>query len=458
MQTRVSGWFIRRPQPGWRGKRTLFTLLGLCALLFSTACGGRLGGEGTAQPRQLTATPASTRTPTPAPTATPVIVSGTVVIWHSWEDAQMPALLRQIDDFQRRYPDVQFDVTYVPELDLRGAFEFASIEGRAPSLLIAPAEWGPTLYDKGWVLDLSDLAGADLLNRLNPAAAAQGSYRNARFGLPVTLEGVVLYRNSRLIPISPPTFDELVELSKRLEGGEEVGAYLDRSFFFGAGHLYGLGGSLMDAQGLPAFNNEFGLAWLNLLNGFIQAGPADFFTDADTQLFKEGRAGFLIEHSRRRSELAEAIGSANLAIDPWPVHQTGSLAGFVQAEMLYLTPRSLNEAHQVSWLFLQELLSPEAQSALAEGGSIPSINGSPAAGAAAALQIDDPLIEQAMLALVDGVPYPVVPEMLAYPAALEGAMRAFFDEGLPAAEALRQADEAIRAAIAALRATPSPAP
>lgn len=435
----------------FKNRRRTTYLLGRGMFLFLAwmlaACSVLQPTEAVVRLPEQSPTPAATRTPTPMPTPTPVIVSGTVIIWHSWEDAQMPAMLRRIEAFQQRYPGVQFDVLYIPPLDLKAAFENASIEGRAPTLLLAPADWGAAFIDQGYVIDLSSRASAELLNRLNMPAVNQGRYHGALFGLPVSIEGVVLYRNSRLVPIQAATFDELVELARRVEGGEEVGAYLERSFFFSGGHLYGQGGALLDDLGQPVFSDERGLAWVDLLRSFELAGPVDYFTDTDVQLFKEGRVGLIIEHTRRRNELAEAIGAMNLAIDPWPVHANGALSGFVQAEMLYLTPRAESEAHDISWMFLQELLTPAAQSDLAAAGVIPAVSGAPAVGAVSELQIDDDLIEQAMLALVDGAAYPVAPEFQVYPAALDAALRAIFETGAAPDQALNQAAESIRAAL-----------
>jgi maltose-binding protein MalE len=123
--------------------------------------------------------------------------------------------------------------------------------------------------------------------------------------------------------------------------------------------------------------------------------------------------------------------------------------------MLYLTPRAESEVHDISWMFLQELLSPPAQSDLAAAGSIPAISGAPAVGAAAELQLDDDLIEQAMLALVDGAAYPVAPEFQYYPAAIDAALRAVFEGGAAPGQALNQAAENIRAALMN-SATPQP--
>ena len=76
-----------------------------------------------------------------------------------------------------------------------------------------------------------------------------------------------------------------------------------------------------------------------------------------------------------------------------------------------------------------------AQTELAEVGLIPSINGSPVNLAAGKMDVTDRLIRQAMLALVDGTTYPVVPEMAAYIAPMDIALKSVFNEGMDPAEA-----------------------
>lgn len=432
--------------------RTWLALLSLSFLMLLAACEE---ASPTAEvDATLTPMPGPTRTVTPTLTATPVVVSGTIRIWHSWQEAQLPALLRAIAAFQEDYPFVLFDVLYVPEIDLRAAFEQASQEGRAPAVLIAPAEWGPELYSAGKVVDVSSLPQPQILNSLNPAAVEGARYQGALVGLPVDLRGVVLYRNAAIIPRSPATFDELVSLAQTATHGSTLGAVLDRSFYFSGAHLFGLGGELVDMDGNPAFNNEAGLEWANLLRDYELAGPTEFFGDSDLTAFKEGRAGMILEGTWRREELAEAIGMQNLAIDPWPVHGGGSLAGFVQSENIFLTPTALVEEHKVSWRFVEYLLTPEAQTAVAEVGMIPAISGSPVSVAASQVIVRDPLIAQAMTALVDGVPYPTFPELPVYTVQLEIALRSIFDGRASPAAALQDASRMVNEALGS--ATPTP--
>jgi len=407
-----------------------------------------------------TTTADSFATPThfvaPTATPTPLIVQGTISLMHSWEDPYMPALLRQIASFQEEYPGVHFDVLYVPAIDLRASVEAASVEGRGPTVFIAPAGWGPELFDQGWVLDLSPFFGEGVIDTLNPAATGSGLYRQSQISVPIAIEGVVLYRNKQIIPRAPITFADLVELAQAATVGETVGAILERSFFFSGAHLLGLGGNFMDPAGLPAFDDERGVAWLKLLGSFEDAGPTEFFSDNDLQLFKEGRIGFIIESTLRREELAEAIGRDNLAIDPWPIHDQGYLSGFVQADSIYLGVRAQNETIPVSAMFVEYLLSPASQGQVAEVGLIPAINGSRVSTAGLDIRVSDPLISQAMEALVGGSTYPVRPEFAVYHAALDTALQSVFGGEVEPAKALQIASDTVRQSTSTRLITPTP--
>jgi maltose-binding protein MalE len=381
------------------------------------------------------------------------VVRGTITIWHSWDESQRPALFRRIAAFQELYPDVQFDVLYVPSVDLRASYEAALAEGSGPDILIGPAEWGPELFDAGLVMDLTAFTQGSPLKMLNPAALGTAQYKGALVGIPESIQGVVLYRNRSLIPKSPATFGELVELSKAATRGEQIGAILDRSFFFAGGHLFGLGGSLVDANGDPAFNSEAGAEWVTLLQSFDQAGATDFFSENDLQKFKEGKVGFIVDGTWNRSSLAEAIGAENLSIDPWPIYGQGQLSGFVQAENFYLSAPgeggSQNENTQLPWSFIQFLLEPESQAGLLEVGLIPAVL------PANLPPVDaDPLLDQAMQALSGGTAYPAVPDLPLYSTALDTALESVYGGGAPPAAALQAAYDSIQTARASKTSTP----
>jgi arabinogalactan oligomer / maltooligosaccharide transport system substrate-binding protein len=393
----------------------------------------------------LEASTAGTLTPTPAQ----ALIRGTITLWHSWGETQAPALVQTIADFQALYPDVQFDVLYVPVEDLQARFQTATSEGGGPTILLGPAEWGPSLYDQGAIADLTGLASPDLLDSLNQAALGSGEYNGALISLPQAIRGVVLFRNQRIIAEPPASFSNFITLAQTATQGDFIGAVLERSFFYSGANLNGIGGELMDANGAPAFNDEKGLEWVDLLRAYDQVGPTEFLNDNDLDRFKTGKVGFVIDGTWNMRSLADAIGPQFLTIDPWPSFQNGYLSGYVQSENLFLSSKSEGDDKTAAWKFIEYFLSPTAQAKLAEFGHIPAIT---------ALNVTDPLMTQAMTALAGGTTYPTSPNMSAYTTSLNSALKSIFEDGVSPQDALKTAADTIQQSLQDSSATPSPAP
>ena len=390
--------------------------------------------------------------PPPEPTEwqspLPVATGGGVhiTLWHPWRRSQAQALARVIASFQERQPGIQVDARYVPFDDLRAAYEAAAASGEGPMLLLGVAEWGPSLYDAGWLADVTGLTSAPLLASIDPVALEAVTYRGALIGLPHGLEGVVLYRNRAIMADAPATMEELIASSQAATEGEVVGANLERGFFFSGAHLEGIGGELMDGEGNPQFNSEKGVEWVELLQSFEEAGPVEYDTDEDLARFEGRQAGLIIDWTRNISRLAEAVGEENLAIDPWPaVGEEGRLSGYVQTENLYLSAGAEGAERVAAWAFMAYFLSPEAQALLGGVGHIPAVVG---------VEPANPILQQAAIALQGGTAYPVLPEMDAYLKPIDTALRSVFDEGADPAGALQQAHEAITTALEEIRGGP----
>jgi maltose-binding protein MalE len=367
-------------------------------------------------------------------------VMGTVSLWHAWKESEIPGLNNVIAAFQEKHPDVQFDVLYVPHDDLQGKYETAAATGGGPTVLIGSADWGPGWYDAELVADVRPFTNAPFLASINEAAMGAVGYEGALIGLPQTIKGVVMFRNTDIIAEAPATFDDLVAAAQAATAGDVVGANLEYGFFFAAGHLDGIGGQLMDSDGNPLFNDEKGVEWVELLKSFKDAGPVENNNDNDVNLFKAGQAGIIIDGTWNISGLAEAIGADKLAIDPWPaVGEEGHLSGYVQTENIYLNTNAEGDDQMAGWKFMEFFLSPEAQAMLADIGHIP---------ATAGVEVTDPLMLQAVEAFALGAPFPVIPEMGCYWDPGNNALLSAMDEGTDPAEALQQAFDTITACIA----------
>jgi maltose-binding protein MalE len=301
--------------------------------------------------------------------------------------------------------------------------------------------------------NLSGLVSSERLAALNQPALGAAIYSDATIGLPYSIQGVVLYRNKDIITITATTFDELVTLAQTTTMGEVIGAILERGFFYSGGQLDGVGGQLMDSSYQPAFNDARGLAWIEMLSRFEEAGPPNDFSDADLERFKQGTVGWIIDGTWNMRSLAAAIGPEKLAIDPWPGYEDGRMSGYVLAENVYLSSQTSLETRLAATRFIDYLLSPEAQTHLAEVERIPAVS-----GVAITDPVTGPLIAQAMAALAGGATYPPVPQMTYYNLNLDIALRSIFIDGVPPDQALQTAEDAIRADLQLNFPTPSPVP
>jgi maltose-binding protein MalE len=423
-------------------------LVVILAISFMLAACNQVSPQGTAEPAStITPAPQATTNELAAPTATSALPRGTLTLWHSWDESQVPALVAILTAFRKLYPDIQFDVLYVPLEVLRDRMESDTRDGTGPTLLIGPAEWGPVLFDGGAIADLSPLAGNTFLDTINAPALGSGRYKDALISLPYNMYGVVLYRNLNIMPQGANTFQDLVNLAQSSRQGDIQGAILERGFLYSGAHLLGLGGQLMDANGDPAFDDAKGLAWIDLLRAFQQAGPVTFNDDQDLDFFRQDKAGIIIDGTWNRVTISDTLGLENVAVDPWPAYGDGHLSGFVQANSIFLSSKAEGDVRLAAWEFMKYFLSARAQQTLATIGQIPVLKSVP---------VDDPIIAQAMKAMAGGTTYPVRPEMTAYTAPLDGAIKAIFSDGVAPADALQNATNAVRSALDALRNSSTP--
>lgn len=388
----------------------------------------------------LTEVPETEEEPLEEPTEEPVItdfpalgLTGTVSIWHSFGENEVASLNGAIAAFQEIYPDVEFDVLYIPAYDIQSKFESAAQDGGGACLLIGSYTWGPSLFDAFLVQDVSEFASDEFLATINPPALGLVRYSNSIIGLPLNQSGIIPFRNKTIVPVAPITFEELVSSAQDATSGDTVGAYLDYGLFFSAGHLHGIGGSLMDDDGNPTFNDDKGLEWIQMIQKFEEAGPVENNNDNDINLFIEGKAGMIIDGLWNASMLAEAIGPDNLVVDAWPE----PMSGYVQTDNLYLNAKTTGNDLDTCWAFMEFMLSPEAQLIFADSsmaGFIPSILG---------IELTDALQMQVVDTFKGATAFPVLPEMNAYWDPVNNALLSVMEEGADPAEALQDAHDTV---------------
>ena len=258
-------------------------------------------------------------------------------------------------------------------------------------MLFGPSVWGPALFDDILITNLKPFVPANYLDIINPAALASGEYENSLISLPLSEHGLLMFRNKTLISDPPASLDDLILIAPDITHGGVVGSYLERGSYFSSPAIIGLGGQLMDENGYPAFNDQYGLEWFELLEAYDEAGAVTFNTNYDLEKFKQARVGTIIDGSWNISMLAQAIGAEMLAIDPWPIYGSGHMSGWVETDSVFLNSNTTGNNRFAALSFMGYLLDPNVQMHLAEVGHIPTVTTS---------QPRDPLLKQAMLALL----------------------------------------------------------
>jgi ABC-type glycerol-3-phosphate transport system substrate-binding protein len=330
----------------------------------------------------------------------------------------MQTLIDAIHGFKARHPQVEFDISYYPTDQLKPAFEAAAAAHQGPSVLFGPSTWGRAFADQGWTRDLAPLLLPGQQSSIQPVVWGQVADSTRVLGLPLTLEGYVLYRNTNLAPDPAASVADLVQTAQALKTEKGIGASLDFGFIFSAPQLQTCGAALNTQAVLP-FDETQGECWLGLMQRLGQAGKPVFNNDQDRAQFLAGKSAWLIDSTLQVDQLAQTLGTNTLAIDPWPVDEAngGRLNGYVWSENAYLTTSSSNADLEASWAFLAYLLAPEIQAAMddVEGARrIPSVVG---------VGLADPLLSQARAVLETSLPRPFPGDLNRLSGPLDTALR-----------------------------------
>ena len=117
------------------------------------------------------------------------------------------------------------------------------------------------------------------------------------------------------------------------------------------------------------------------------------------------------------------------------MYGTGNMSGWVEADSIFLNSNTSGDDRFAALAFMGYLLDPNVQTMLAEVGHIPSVSSA---------EPRDALINQAMAAFSDGVPYPInVDERILqlYWRELDNAIQGVFLSGNSPSSALKAASE-----------------
>ncbi|WP_424215070.1 sugar ABC transporter substrate-binding protein [Streptomyces sp. BI20] len=336
-----------------------------------------------------------------------------------WADDQRAAALKGFAaSFGKKY-GTEVSVQAVSK-ELQATFLTASQAGTGPDVVVGANDWIGNLVQNG-AIDPVRLSGEQKAS-LHERSVQAVTFNGQTYGMPYALENVALLRNTDLVPEAPATFEEAVEIGKRLKAegrtseimsvpvGQPGDAYHGYALYSSAGgYLFG-----RDKAGeyLP---EELGLgteASIRAFEKFRELGEKgegalkrSIGQDNAIPTFASGKAPFLLSGPWSVPDVKKAgVNYEIQAVPPFAGHEAGG--PFIGVQAFYVAAKSHNKA--LAQEFVAEVGgSPEASIALTEANPRP-----PALKVALDhFKDSNPDLRKFLDAGKNGVVQPAIPEM-----------------------------------------------
>ena len=422
----------------WEYFATCIVLAGLLMTACDAADESQAGELPSAHTTPTGPVPASS---VPSTVAAPLApLHGTIRVWVDWAPEEMSNLLALVESFQQSHPGVAFAVSYYSPGTLLTSVESAAGGQDSPTLFFGPSSWGPGLWREGLVQDVAERVLPEHRQLISLAAWSQVEVGPSIIGMPIELQGQVLFRNRALLSQEAGTVGSLVQLARQRSDEGLIGARLDLGFDSSSGFLAACGDLRLTQDGQVRLDDATGVCWLTLMQALSATGVASYGDDSDRYAFLRRLSPWLLDRSDLLAELGQSLGEENLAVDAWPTFEaTGRrLASHVWTQNAYFSSRAAPQDTEAAWAFLAFLLTPEAQMKLSLAGSkrhLPVVSGLP---------LGDSRLAELALALQDGIGLPQVDQMAVLAAILDRAGRSVAEQGVDPTVAWGRAMENLR--------------
>lgn len=363
--------------------------------------------------------------------------SGAVLLWHTYNGAELEALEDAVAAIER---DTGIDVALVsvPYEAFADKLTNAIPNGNGPDLFIYAHDRLGHWVSGGLVEPIEFYVDEALADRFAHDAIASLAHDGSLYGLPLAVKSIALYHRTDLVPEPPRTTAELYAIAAALRAsspGTYALAYENTTLYGHAPWLHGHGASVFDDAGAvrvatPEASRALAFARDLDRDGIVPSGVDGRMV---ATLFNEGVAAMALSGPWFASDLEEGV--------PWAVTTlpTVSATGlearpFLGTEGVLLSARARDTGRAFR---VMEALTGDA-SAATRARTGRQVVPNHAAYALAGLE-DDPLLRAFRAQLERSVPMPATPAMRAVWTPYQTALLEVIDRDAEPADALRTA-------------------
>jgi len=297
-----------------------------------------------------------------------------------------PAEIDQIArEFEAKNPDIKVNMEYLGYDFIHDKITTGmAANPPAYDAVMIDVIWPDEFIKAGYLLDVTDRITPEMKSGMFPASW-NGVTRNGKvYGMPWLMDVKYFMYNKDMLQQAgitdpPKTWEELVDQAKIIKDkgivefpiiwswNQKEGVVCDY-----AALLYGNGGSFLDADGKPAFNNDKGVAVLTWMKQTIDDGltnPSSISSDENVvrDNFIAGESAFAVNWLFQYSDSNDASKSTivgQAAFAPMPLFKAGADAGIkgssVDGSSSFAIMATTPYPDQ-TWKFLTYLTSNEVQ-------------------------------------------------------------------------------------------------
>lgn len=304
---------------------------------------------------------------------------------NQWQTLMVP-------EFNKAYPNIKVTIDGVPYVELL-AKSMLDATGPSPTydIIIADDPWVPQLAEVGALMDLKSAEAAGWTDAgydwddFNAAPLAAGEWKGVQYGVPLRSNMLMMFVNKALyekagVPVPTPdlTWEQYLEQAPKLvqdtDGDGKVDAWAIDTYFvrepltptIWQTIMNSNGGSLLDENGKPAFNNEIGIAALEThkkLLEFAPTGAVSHGFSESLQAFRQGLVATMFNwgsvfKGSAIDEKTTTLKPGQVGIQALPAGSTGPGA---HRGIWNGTVSSKSENKQAAWAVIQWLSSKEGE-------------------------------------------------------------------------------------------------
>lgn len=429
-----------------RARLTLSTAAAVSVMLLASGCSGGQAPAGNAS-----GAPSEIASAAPAASGAPKRGDADLVIWANGPVVQA---LQPIADKFGEENGITVEVQTVAT-ELQTNFVTANASGNGPDIVMGAHDWIGNLVQNG-AIDPVQIT-AEQKKEFLPVATDAVTYNGQTYGMPASVESLVLIRNKALAPKAPATFEELLaageaavaagkaERALNLQVGPKGDAYFMQPLYSSAGGY--LFGKKADGSFDPAdlgVGKEGSIAAAKKISALGEKGSKILSTSVSSDnaiaLFNQGKTAFMVNGPWALGDVKKA--GVDYAISPVPGFAGMKPAQpFTGVQSFYVASKGKNKSFAET--FVQSVASQkETQRALYEAVFIPPAH----AALIEEVGKSSPETKIAADAAAVGIPMPSLPQMAAVWAPL-GQAEAAIAGGADPTATMTQAGKTIAGAL-----------